>query len=319
MGGRSLNDYRSPLFLAWQLTNGCDAQCLACCEESGIGRAWRDELSRDEALVIARQAIDLGVPYVAFGGGEPLTVPYLWEVLECLSSAGISIKLETNGHLINRAAAARLHGLGVECIQISVDGASAEVHERIRPGANFAAALGAIDHLVALGSAPQCVFVPTRWNIHEMGPTFDVARTRGCSAFVTGPLMRLGRAARDWSELACDDGEWQRAVYALRQRAEDPGPKIALSIYPWDIITELEIRLESPQAMLLIVPDGKVKLLNALPFCAGDLRRQSLAETWSAYCHAWRAPEVRDFILECRAEPKLLRHANETWALPSVA
>ena len=109
------------------------------------------------------------------------------------------------------------------------------------------------------------------------------------------------------------------AVEALRQRAEGPGPEIALSIYPWDIVTELETRLDSPQAMLLIVPNGKVKLLNALPFCAGDLRRQPLAEAWMAYQDAWRAPEVRNFILRCRAEPDLLRHANETWALPSVA
>lgn len=319
MSGRSVNDYGSPLFLAWQLTNGCDGQCLACCEDSGIGRAWRDELARDEALAITQQAIDLGVPYVAFGGGEPLGVPYVWDLLERLSGAGVSIKLETNGHLIDREAAARLHALGVDCIQISLDGATAASHERVRPGSSFATALAAVDHLVALGSPPQWVFVPTRWNIHEIVPAFDAARSRGCSAFVTGPLMRLGRAARNWDDLSCEDIEWQRAVEALRQRAEGPGPEIALSIYPWDIVTELETRLDSPQAMLLIVPNGKVKLLNALPFCAGDLRRQPLAEAWMAYQDAWRAPEVRNFILRCRAEPDLLRHANETWALPSVA
>lgn len=318
MSGRSVDDYGSPLFVAWQLTNGCDARCLACCEDSGIGRAWRNELASDEALSITQQVIDFGVPYVAFGGGEPLTVPYIWDLLERLSRAGVSIKLETNGHLIGREAAARMHALGVECIQISMDGATPESHERIRPGSNFAAALAAIDHLVALGSRPQWVFVPTRWNIHEVVPAFDAARSHGCSAFVTGPLMRLGRAAMHWNDLACDDAQWQRAVDALRLRAEDSGSEIALSIYPWDVITELETRLESPQAMLLIVPDGKVKLLNALPFCAGDLRRQPLADAWMGYRRAWRAPEVRNFILKCRAEPALLRHANETWTVPSV-
>ena len=38
----------------------------------------------------------------------------------------------------------------------------------------------------------------------------------------------------------------------------------------------METRLESPQAMLLVVPNGKVKLLNALPFAPADLRRQTL-------------------------------------------
>ena len=50
MQGRTVDDYDAPLFLAWQLTNRCSARCLACCEESGPDKAWRDELSRDEAL-----------------------------------------------------------------------------------------------------------------------------------------------------------------------------------------------------------------------------------------------------------------------------
>src|SRR5262249_56610474 len=58
--------------------------------------------------------------------------------------------------------------------------------------------------------------------------------------------------------------------------------RTALSIYPWDIVTEIETRLESPQAMLLVVPNGKVKLLNALPFAPADLRRDSLETAWRA-------------------------------------
>jgi hypothetical protein len=67
--------------------------------------------------------------------------------------------------------------------------------------------------------------------------------------------------------------------------------------------------------MLLCVPNGKVKLLNALPFAAADLRRDSIAEAWRAYRSAWRAPEVRAFVAAVRTDPGLLRHANETWPL----
>ncbi len=67
--------------------------------------------------------------------------------------------------------------------------------------------------------------------------------------------------------------------------------------------------------MLLVVPNGKVKLLNALPFAPADLRRDSLAHAWHAYRDAWRTAEVRDFVARCRAHPRLLRHANETWAM----
>ena len=127
--------------------------------------------------------------------------------------------------------------------------------------------------------------------------------------------MRIGRAAAAWDTLACTDDEWQRAVAALRERAATGAAGPALSIYPWDIVTEMQTRLAHPQAMLLVVPNGKVKLLNALPFAPADLRRDSLRDAWQAYRAAWRTTEVRDFVLRCRDEPALLRHANETWAL----
>jgi hypothetical protein len=105
----------------------------------------------------------------------------------------------------------------------------------------------------------------------------------------------------------------------LRERAASSGASIALSIYPWDIVTEMETRLESPQAMLLVVPNGKVKLLNALPFSPADLRVDSIEVAWDAYREAWRAEEVRTFIGRCRSEPALLRHANETWRMRRTA
>jgi len=319
MRGRTVDDYDAPLFLAWQLTNRCSARCLACCEESGPGRAWRDELSRDEALRLAGAIVDLGIPFVAFGGGEPLGVAHCWDIFERLAAGGVALKLETDGSRIDAGAADRIAELAVDCVQISVDGATAATHGRVRPGSSFAAAVGAIERLVARGFPPQFVFVPTRLNLAEIVAAFDLATALGCSAFVTGPLMRIGRAAAAWETLACSDDEWQRAVAALRERAASRAGGPALSIYPWDIVTEIETRLDNPQAMLLVVPNGKVKLLNALPFAPADLRRDSLPEAWQAYRAAWRTTQVRDFVRRCRGEPALLRHANETWALgPSV-
>ena len=315
MQGRSVEEYRAPLFVAWQLTNRCGARCIACCEESGPDKAWSDELGREEALELARRIVAFGVPYVAFGGGEPLGVPFCWELFELFGVAGVSVKLETDGNRIDDAAADHLAALAVQCVQISVDGATAATHARVRPGSSFAAAIAAIERLVARGRAPQLVFVPTRLNIHEIVAAYDLAVALGCGAFVTGPLMRIGRAAAAWDRIACSDKQWERAVDALREHASAIAAPVALSIYPWDIVTEMERRLDNPQAMLLVVPNGKVKLLNALPFAPADLRHESLADAWQAYRDAWRATEVREFITKCRTNPSLLRHANETWAI----
>ena len=315
MRGRAADDYGAPLFLAWQLTNRCTARCLACCEESGPDKAWRDELTRDEALDLARRIGDFGIGYVAFGGGEPLGVPYCWDIFDALNAAGVALKLETDGSRIDDAAADRLAALDMQCVQISVDGATAATHERMRPGSSFAGACAAIERLVARGHPPQLVFVPGRHNLHEIVAAYDLAVRLGCEAFVTGPMMRIGRAAAAWDAIACSDDEWRGAVARLREHAVASGEPIALSIYPHDIVVEMERRLEHPQAMLLVVPNGKVKLLNALPFAPADLRRDSLEQAWRAYREAWRADEVRAFVERCRGEPRLLLHANETWPL----
>jgi MoaA/NifB/PqqE/SkfB family radical SAM enzyme len=317
--GRAAQEYRAPLFLAWQLTNRCRARCLACCEESGPGNAWLDELSRDEALEIAHRIVDAGIPYVAFGGGEPMGVPHFREVIDVLAAGGVALKIETEGSHIDDACADHLAKLGVECVQISVDGPDASTHERARPGSSFLRATAAISRLVSRGIAPQLVFVPTRSNIREMRATYELAVALGCSAFVTGPLMRIGRAAAQWQQLACTAAQWDAAIVQLREHAHAREAPIALSIYPWDIVRELEERLASPQAMLLVVPNGKVKLLNALPFAAASLRYHGIDEAWQAYCDAWRSPRVRTFVERCLVDPALLRHANETWDVELAA
>ena len=136
-------------------------------------------------------------------------------------------------------------------------------------------------------------------------------------------LARLGIKISKFDVIELNEAFASQAIAVLRQLgvpedAEHVNPHgggIALSIYPWDIVTEMERRLENPQAMLLIVPNGKIKLLNALPFAPADLRRESLAEAWQAYRNAWRSTEVREFVASCRTDPRLLRHANETWPM----
>jgi hypothetical protein len=115
--------------------------------------------------------------------------------------------------------------------------------------------------------------------------------------------------------VACTQEAWREAAEALKRHASARGTPAALAIYPWDILAEIEQRLSSPQAMLLVVPNGKVKLLNALPFAPADLRRDSLEQAWQAYREAWKSPEVREFAAACKSNPGLLAHANETWPL----
>lgn len=308
-----MGDYGAPLFLAWQLTNRCTGRCLHCCEESGPDKAWKDEMTRAEALRLAEQIVEMEIPYVAFGGGEPMEVPYVWDIFEVLREGGVEIKVETNGLSIDDAAADRLKALKVACVQISIDGSSAASHEALRPGSAFRPAADALKRLSRRGLGPELVFIPTARTVAEAPKVYDLAVEWEARTFVTGPLMRLGRAAAAWDTLAPSPEAWERAVSALKERAAQHKDKVRLAVYPWGIQKEMETRARSPQAMVLVVPNGRAKLLNALPFAAADLKKETLKEAWPKVAAAWKNPAVLDFVKRAQADPSLLRHANECW------
>ena len=71
------------------------------------------------------------------------------------------------------------------------------------PGSSFAAAIGAIERLVARGVPPQFVFVPDRLNLHEIVAAYDLAARARLQRVRHGPAdahrprrRRLGRASR---------------------------------------------------------------------------------------------------------------------------
>jgi MoaA/NifB/PqqE/SkfB family radical SAM enzyme len=309
-----VGDYHAPLFLAWQLTNNCTGRCLHCCEESGKDFVWKDEMNREQALSLTRQIVDNGIAYVAFGGGEPMSSPWVWEIFETLTKGKVEIKIETNGLDLDDAACDRLKAMNIACVQISIDGATAAVHEKLRPGSGYKPAWDALERLAKRGLEPELVFIPTKINVKDAVAVYEQAAKAGVRTFVTGPMMRLGRAAHAWDSLACTEEDWAEAVMGLKAAAAVlKGPRLA--VYPWGIQKEMVTRAESPQSMVLVVPNGRAKLLNALPFAVADLKTESLASAWPKVGAAWRSKEVQDFVRRAQTETDLLKHANECWDL----
>ncbi len=233
MSGSSVDQYDAPLFVAWQLTNRCASRCLTCCEESGPEATWNDELTRTEALELADRIVADGVPYVAFGGGEPLGVPHFWDILTRLSAGGVAVKLETTGATSMTRRPTGWCASPSNASRYRSMARRATTHERLRPGSSFDNTIAAIQRLVARGQPPQLVFVPNLINIQETVAAYELARQLDCEAFVTGPMMRIGRAAVNWDHLACSDADWENAVHALREhspRARHPDAVVRLPL-----------------------------------------------------------------------------------------
>lgn len=308
----SVDSLEAPLFIAWQITSGCNLECLHCCEESG--HFLPDEMQGDEVKNFVQQIIDLKIPYVAISGGEPLLHPNFFEVCERLRADNISLKVETNGLFIDQTTAKRFADLGLRSVQISVDGANPATHLKMR-GGDWQTTIDACRYLVAERVNTEIVFVPTKFNCHEVGQVIDLAASLGIYGVYTGKIMRIGRAARNWEKLNPTDEEYQEFFKILEQKTSEYKGQMKIYYYPYDVIEELRYRLESPSASLLVLPNGKVKLIGPLPFVCGDLRRHTLAEIWENYKRAWKDPSVIQFAQQVIADPKLLTEANHWYEL----
>lgn len=312
--GSSFIDFEAPLFVAWQLNAVCNLACLHCCEEAG--HSMPDELSSGEIMDFCRQLVDLKVPYVAISGGEPLLHPDFLEISEFLRSHGISLKVETNGVLIDRKMAQRFAELNFRSVQVSVDGATAESFEKLRVRGDWQRSIDACKFLIEAGVNTEIVFVPTKFNIHETAEVIDLAHDMGVYGFYTGKIMRIGRAAQNWEILCPSAEEDEKFFQVLQHKQSQYDGLMKVYYYPYDVIEELKYRLKYPSASLLVIPNGKAKLIGPLPFICGDLRRHSLAEIWRRYKKAWSQPKVIEFTKKVIANPELLKEANkwqEVW------
>jgi MoaA/NifB/PqqE/SkfB family radical SAM enzyme len=243
-----------------------------------------------------------------------MSSPWVWEIFETLTAGKVEIKIETNGLDLDDAACDRLKAMNIACVQISIDGATAAIHEKLRPGSGYAPAWAALERLAKRGLEPELVFIPTKINVKDAVAVYEQATKAGVRTFVTGPMMRLGRAAHAWDTLACTDEDWSEAVMSLKAAAAAlKGPRLA--VYPWGIQQEMKTRAESPQSMVLVVPNGRAKLLNALPFAVADLKTETLESAWPKVGAAWKSKEVQDFVRRAQTETDLLKHANECWDL----
>jgi MoaA/NifB/PqqE/SkfB family radical SAM enzyme len=309
--GSSAADLKSPLYAAWQLTNECDLCCLHCIEESGPGKAFPRELSRAEAFRVADELIAAEVPYVAFSGGEPLLHPQLFDLLDRFRGQGVGLKVETNGQHLDAATCGRLADAQVKAVQVSLDGISEPVLRKLRPRASLRRVVEGIRGLREAGVAVEVNFAPTRHNVDQVASAMDLAHELGAYAFYTGRLMYTGRAARSWDKIAPSEEQYAAFFAAVKAKARQVAGRMRVCYHESGIVEELRYRAEHPAALVIILPNGRVKLINALPFTCGDLRRQSLSEVWAHYQKAWRDARVTRFIDDLARDEKAISRLHE--------
>jgi len=118
-----------PQFIVWDLTYACPLRCAHCYAEAG--RRASQQVGRDDLLRITDALISMKPRGVMLSGGEPLLVKEIFEIAERLFQAGVDVLLYTSGWQLEPAMVSPIVRL-FSRVSVSIDGASPEVHDRIR-------------------------------------------------------------------------------------------------------------------------------------------------------------------------------------------
>ena len=117
------------------VTYRCNFHCAMCemplkaAAQAGEGRR---EYDTARFMGIIGEFAWLGVPGIGFTGGEPLLREDIFELLACTRRHGMIAHLNTNGWLLGENEARRIAEIGVDSVNVSLDGATAATHDRIR-------------------------------------------------------------------------------------------------------------------------------------------------------------------------------------------
>jgi MoaA/NifB/PqqE/SkfB family radical SAM enzyme len=124
-----------PVLGTLMVTYRCNFHCAMCdmpLQAAAAAREGREEFDTGSFRTIIGEFARLGVPGIGFTGGEPLLRPDIFELLACTRQHGMIAHLNTNGWLLGEEEAKRIIEIGVDSVNVSLDGATPATHDRIR-------------------------------------------------------------------------------------------------------------------------------------------------------------------------------------------
>ena len=200
----------APICLTWELTYACNLACRHCLSSSG--RRDPRELSTAECQAVIDELERMQVFYVNIGGGEPTVRSDFWELVDYATEHHVGVKFSTNGVKITPDVARRLAASDYVDVQISLDGATADINDAVRGPGSYAMALDAMRNLAAAGFAGfKISVVVTRHNAGQLDAFKAIADRFGAQLRLTR-LRPSGRGADVWDELH-PTAQQQRDLY----------------------------------------------------------------------------------------------------------
>jgi SynChlorMet cassette radical SAM/SPASM protein ScmE len=292
---------RTPRKLDIDITARCNLRCRYCYFFHNPAVDYRD-LPTEEWLKFFDELGALGVMDVTLAGGEPFIREDLTTLLEGLVRNRMRFTLLSNGALIDDEMAAFIARTGrCECVQISVDGSCAEVHDTCRGHGAFN---GAVRGIRTLSRYRVNVAVRVTVHRHNVDDLANIAHflleELGLPGFGTNSAGYLGTCRLNADDVMLTIAERQLAMATLLRLTAKYDGRISANAGPltdgrmWRRMEEARAenapafhnggRLTAcgcPSNKISVRADGAIVPCSMLAHVElGRINQDSLAEVW---------------------------------------
>lgn len=253
-----------PLSVDLSITGRCNLTCQYCFYAHEM--ASLSDLPLARWLAFCDEMGGLGVQRVTLSGGEVFTRRDLFAVIDGIIANKMRYSILTNGTLITAETLAQFavgkRRLRLDYIQVSIDGATAEVHNKSRPPHSFARALRGLKLLIA-HEFPVAVRVTI--NRHNVDDLDNIAALLldelGLPGFSTNEAEAMGAANCAGEPIMLTPQERQRAMTTLLRLKQQYGGRIDAQAGPLS-------RMELFNAIERQLAQGKTSLPGRGTLCA---------------------------------------------------
>lgn len=209
-----------PYIVIWEVTQACDLACVHCRASAQPNRSPL-ELSTEEGKRLIGEVAQMKVPVFVLTGGDPVKRPDLFELIAHARDVGVRVSLTPSATpLLTWEIIRRLKQSGLARIAVSLDGATAEVHDAFRGmSGSFVRTMEAIEWANDIGLPIQINTTFSRRNFEDFDRIAALMDARKIAMWSVFFLVPMGRGKLDDLLSAQQFETAFERLYSLSKRA----------------------------------------------------------------------------------------------------
>jgi radical SAM protein with 4Fe4S-binding SPASM domain len=225
-----VSDENKPRVIAFEVTRRCRYECKHC--RANAGPHGQTELTTQQCKKIILSLAKFSKPMLIFTGGEPMERPDIYELIAYTKDRGMRVVMATCGYLLDEESMLKLKKAGVAALSFSIDGSSADTHDKFRQSE------GAFDAVVRAAGIARKLKMPfqinttlSKLNAGEIIGIAELVKRLGAMCLDVFILVPTGRGS-DLDNAVLDPVQYEELLGELLGIKLQGGIKIRVTCGP---------------------------------------------------------------------------------------